>query len=114
MRTTVLPYKIRRSCLFHARLVSLNGVITASFRATTTRNVGGTIRVLETWDASYAEETARILGRYTSRFGESQGVCCCDFCWTQSSLAERSSFDWVSFSHTLYMALYSASGNEEC
>jgi hypothetical protein len=34
MRTTVVQYhstyKIRRSCVYHARLVSLNGVITAS------------------------------------------------------------------------------------
>jgi hypothetical protein len=45
-------------------------------RATTTRNVGGTIRVLETWDASRAEERARILGTLLC-FEVPERVCIC-------------------------------------
>ena len=58
-------------------------------RATTIRNVGGTIRVLETWDTSYAEERARMLG--TLLGFENLIVVAILSCWTQSSMAERSS-----------------------
>ena len=37
-------------------------------RATTIRNVGGTIKVLETWEASCAEETARHQDLWTYIF----------------------------------------------